>query len=726
MNEPSLLDFIKAKIMPWKYSISEEYLISETVEEDSFSTNEDDDVVIKEMSANLFTNWGQFKFVIALFLAIIGQFFMEPPDRNVTVAIIFFIASFSLIVWTAITKDSIFDYQNVTNAKPIDFELSTKKLYLLGASGLMLVLAFFAFQNNSANEVLFNFLNLSLWALSLILLLIAFIDIDPLKNSINKCRQSFDNKEIYIKITPWLIFVLVSTILVFYFRFYRLNEVLGEMFSDHAEKLLDVYDVLNGKFPVFFIRNTGREFFQFYWTAFLAIIFNTGISFLSLKIGTAFAGFLTLPYIYLLGKELRNKWVGILAFLFAGIAYWPNVISRVGLRFPFYPMFAAPTLFYLIRGIRQKRRNDFIYSGIALGLGLHGYSSTRFLPVVVVIAVILFLIHKQSKGIRNQTVIAFFTLVIASFIIFLPLFKYTMVNPEAVSYRMLTRLTSSERAITEPPGEIFLKNLWNAETMFFYSNGGTWVHSIPNRPALDMVSAGLYLLGSIIVLIQYVKYRNWEDLFLLLAVPLLMMPSILSLAFPDENPSLNRTAGAIIPVFILVAIGFERVFYSVWRVARSNRYKFVVSIVGIVLFLISTLINHDLVFNQFDKQFMAGAWNTSQIGAIIRGFSESTGNAERAYVVPSPHWVDTRLIGINAGYPTKDYALWPEQFNQLNIDDGEKLVILKPDNQDALSLLETMFPNGILYNYDSGFEGKDFYIYRIPPVVIQEENTMVP
>jgi hypothetical protein len=505
-----------------------------------------------------------------------------------------------------------------------------------------------------------------------------------------------------------------------------LDEVLGEMFSDHAEKLLDVNDVLNGKFPVFFIRNTGREFFQFYWTAFLAIVFKTGISFMSLKIGTALAGFLTLPYIYLLGKELRNKWVGILAFLFAGIAYWPNVISRVGLRFPFYPMFAAPALFYLIRGLRQKRRNDFIYSGIALGLGLHGYSSTRFLPVVVVIAVILFLIHNQSKGMRNQTINAFIILVIASFIIFLPLFKYTMVNPEAVSYRMVTRLTSSERAITEPPGEIFLKNLWNAETMFFYSNGGTWVHSIPNRPALDMISAGLYLLGTIIVLIQYVKYRNWEDLFLLVAVPLLMMPSILSLAFPDENPSLNRTAGAIIPVFILVAIGFERVFYSVWRVANRNRLKLVVSAFGLVLFLISILINHDLVFNQFDKQFLAGAWNTSQIGSIIRNFAGSTGNADRAYVVPSPHWVDTRLVGINAGYPTKDYALWPEQFNQLNVDDGEKLVILKPDNEDALSLLETMFPNGILYNYDSGFEGKDFYIYHIPPIMIQEENIMAP
>jgi hypothetical protein len=389
-------------------------------------------------------------------------------------------------------------------------------------------------------------------------------------------------------------------------------------------------------------------------------------------------------------------------------------------------MFAAPTLYYLIRGIRQKKRNDFIYSGIALGFGLHGYSSTRFLPVVVVFAVVLYLLHKQSNGFRNQTINAFITLVLASFIIFLPLFKYTFVNPEIVGYRMMTRLTSKESEITQPVGEIFLKNLWNAETMFFYSNGGAWVHSIPNRPALDMVSAGLYLLGSMIVLIQYLKHRNWEDIFILLAVPLLMMPSILSFAFPEENPSLNRTGGAIIPVFILVAIGFERVFYSVWRFAKHKRYKLLYSVFGIGLFLISASINYDLVFNQFDKQFMAGAWNTSQIGSIIKGYSNSIGNADHAYVVPSPHWVDTRLVGINAGYPTKDYALWPEQFNQLNIDEDGKLVIFKPDNQEALDLLQTMFPNGILYNYDSGFVGKDFYIYQIPPVIIHDGSSLVP
>lgn len=717
MNEPSLLDYIKAKIMPWKYSISEDLI------------HKDDEIVLQP--TEYVESVGQlkdqpnsktfeikiFRLFFALILAIIGQSFLEPDSRRIIVAIIFYSLSMVLILWEFFSDQNSFSYKKLNNPRSFNFELSNRQINLLIASIFFLILAFFAFRKNEFNEIYFNFLNLSLWAISLLLFLAATLEMKEFKKSLNKWKSIINDKQVIIKLTPWLIFLIISTIIVFYFRFYRLNEVLGEMFSDHAEKLLDVYDVLTGKYPVFFVRNTGREFFQFYWTALIAIIFKTGISFMSLKIGTALAGFIALPYTYLLGKELRNKWVGIIAFLFAGIAYWPNVISRVGLRFPFYPMFVAPTLFYLIRGIRQRRRNDFIYAGIALGLGLHGYSSTRFLPFVVIAAIILFLIHKQSKGIRTQTINALITLVIGSFIVFLPLFKFTIVNPEIVTYRSLTRLTTTEREFSDSPIKIFADNFWKANTMFFYSNGSTWVHSIPNRPALDIISAAFYFIGTMIVIIQYLKFRNWEDIFLILAVPLLLMPSILSIAFPDENPSLNRTGGASIVVFIIVAIGFEQIFKQIWRVAKEWRFKAFVIVVGSVLFFISATINHDLVFNQFDKQFMAGAWNTSQIGKVIKGFSESTGNADDAYVVPSPHWVDTRLVGINAGYPTKDYALWPEQFGILTENPAEKLVILKPDNQEALSSLRELFPKGVLYNYDSGYEGKDFYIFHIPPLI---------
>ena len=74
------------------------------------------------------------------------------------------------------------------------------------------------------------------------------------------------------------------------------------MVSDHAEKLLDVWDVLHGQTSIFFPRNTGREAIQMYLTAGIIQLFHTGYTFLSLKIGTVLAGLLTLPYIYLLGQ----------------------------------------------------------------------------------------------------------------------------------------------------------------------------------------------------------------------------------------------------------------------------------------------------------------------------------------------------------------------------------------------------------------------------------------
>jgi len=78
---------------------------------------------------------------------------------------------------------------------------------------------------------------------------------------------------------------------------------------------------------------------------------------------------------------------------FAGIAYWPNVISRVALRFALYPAFFAPTLYFLIRGLKRKRWNDFLFAGIFLGLGLHGYSPFRIVPFVVILVLLIYFTH---------------------------------------------------------------------------------------------------------------------------------------------------------------------------------------------------------------------------------------------------------------------------------------------------------------------------------------------
>jgi len=235
------------------------------------------------------------------------------------------------------------------------------------------------------------------------------------------------------------------------------------------------------------------------------------------------------------------------------------------------------------------------------------------------------------------------------------------------------------------------------------------VHSIPGRPALDVVSGVLLFIGGVVVFVRYLRERHWLDITLLALVPLLMLPSILSLSFPDENPSLNRTSAAIIPVFILCALALDGI-YRALMLRASGRIGRIIARVFILFVLVWSIAqNYGLVFDRFKNQFLAGAWNTSQIGHVIRSFADSSGTLESAFVVPYPHWVDTRLVGINAGDPLRDYALWPESFADTKRMEGPKLFILKEDDQENLQQLLTIYPESNLLLYHNPWEGKDFY-----------------
>ena len=111
---------------------------------------------------------------------------------------------------------------------------------------------------------------------------------------------------------------------------------------------------------------------------------------------------------------------------------------------------------------------------------------------------------------------------------------------------------------------------------------------------------------------------------------------------------------------------------------------------------------------------MAGAWNTSDIGQVIGNFANSIGTPDTAYVVPYPYWVDTRLVGINAGYPFKDYALWPQDFASTQEIHSAKLFIVFYQDQTDLDALKAMYPNGTQTMFHSPYEGKDFYILFVP------------
>lgn len=645
----------------------------------------------------------------ALLFALAAQISFEPTTyRQWGIGVVLYLVSFLLIIW-AYSK-SEWELITPTNASIIP---DTKKInlnYVIFA-GLLSVFTFLTLSGNR-----FTPINVTLWFLSTACIIRAFwIDRNDLGGQVQKLISSLGKLDWSLRLRwDYIIFIIVIAISV-YFRTYMLNATPPEMISDHAEKLLDVVDVLEGKTAIYFPRNTGREALQFYLIALTAKLFGTGISFLSMKIGTVACGLLTLPYIYLLGKEIGNRQVGLYALAFAGIAYWPNIISRIALRYTLYPFFVAPALYYLIRGLRGSNRNDFILSGIALGIGLHGYTPIRILPFVVVVAVGMYLIHPQSRGNRKLALFWLLILAVISMVIFLPLLRYALENPDIFAYRSFTRLSTVERPLPGPAWQIFLSNLWNALRMFAWDNGSIWTVSVPYRPALDFVTAALFHLGAAILFFRYILKRYWYDLFLLISIPLLMMPSILSLAFPGENPVLSRTSGALVPVFVIVGIGLESILAGIRSKINQSYARIITVAMGIVLFGLASMQNYDLVFNQYQNLYKRSSWNTHEMGKVIQSFASSVGDVDTAWVVAYPHWVDARLVGINAGYPSRDFAIFAENISVTVADPRAKIFLLKPDDTGGLSALQQVYPQGALELYDSNVENHDFYIYFVPP-----------
>jgi 4-amino-4-deoxy-L-arabinose transferase-like glycosyltransferase len=437
---------------------------------------------------------------------------------------------------------------------------------------------------------------------------------------------------------------------------------------------------------------------------------------MSLKIGTVICGLATLPYMYLLGKEVGGKRIGLLAVFFAGIAYWPNVISRFGLRFPLYPVFAAPTLYYLLRGLRTRCRNDFILSGLFLGFGLHGYTPMRIVPIVVVIAVGIYLLHPQSRGNRKQAIIWLAILALVSLIVFLPLARYWVDNPDVFSARAFSRLGTPDTPLPGPAWQVFLSNTWNALRMFNWNDGDTWVNSIVFRPALDIVSGALFLLGAVLVLIRYIRRRHWLDLFLLLSLPLLELPSILSLAFPIENPVLSRAGAAYIPAFLIIAMALDGLLSGIK--SKMNRRLGSALTWVVILFLagFSIFQNYDLVFNQYASQYTESAWNSSEMGAVIKQFGQVYGTTDSVWIVAFPYWVDTRLPGVWAGIPNRDFAVWPKDLEKTLGVKGPKLFMIKVEDTQDVGALKQLYPQGELSTYHSATqtEGKNFFIFFVP------------
>ncbi len=644
---------------------------------------------------------------LGVILALLAQYRLAWRAAHIPVNILVYALGAALAGWGYWSGD--FDLPITPGGHGHPGQLTVRPLFL----ALAALLSAMAFLYSTGNR--FQLMTLLCWGAAIAAILAALwegdIQIRPAFAAIRSwLRPAYWRRWL----RPWNLIVLGAFAVAAYFRFHHLVEIPPEMWSDQAEKLLDVRDVLNGTYSIFFLRNTGREPLQFYIAAGTARLLGTGISYTTLKIGTTLAGYVTLIYLYLFAKEYAGRRAALVGVLLAGMAFWPNIISRVGLRFPFYPLFVAPALYHLFKGLRLRQRNHVLISGVYAGIGLYGYSPARVIPLAMTAAVALFILH-ESHGRDWVNYLSWLVGAgLIAFVIFVPLFKSATEMPDLFIYRTLTRISDLERPIAGSPVSIFMSNLGRAVRMFGWDSGQVYVVTITGRPLLDFVSGALFHVGIILLVLRYIRDRDWRDLFMLLSLFILTLPSTLSIAFPNENPAPNRASGALVPVFTIAGMSAAASLDWAKRSWPGRRGLYPIGAALAMAGLMCGIINYQLTMVTYPSRMELYIWNTSEAAEVVDEFVRGQGTYENVHVVSFPHWMDTRLVAIQSGQPGMDYEVLPQDLASLRTGGRPQLILLNVGDRASLSRLMALFPTGTYYRYHSKVRGMDFLVYYVP------------
>jgi hypothetical protein len=437
-------------------------------------------------------------------------------------------------------------------------------------------------------------------------------------------------------------------------------------------------------------------------------------------------GLALIPVIVALGRELVDRETGLLAAGLVAISWWHVVLSRLALRIVLTPLAFGLVMIALIRAVRTGSRRAWLWAGVWLGVGVYAYQAMRVAPLVAIAAFLIAagagLAHRRlgpaTDAARQALNLAFAGLIALA--IFVPMLRVWHDYPDEMWNRVINRTTSSEQAIEGSPVEVFVDNYRDALGMFNVRGDAAWISAIPGKPVLDRVAAALFVLGVIAWTARIIIRRRPEDMLVIAAGLIMLLPSALAIAFPIENPSTTR-ASATLPLAYILAAWPLALIRQRWadvfgRVGGSTLAGVLIA----ALLAGSAGLNYTAFFVEYDTSYRGAALNPSEVAAAVRGVIGPDAPMDGVWLQGWPHWHDFRAIGIEAGDITFSNALvdvnmlrsyllgYPDRFAIRPL-----VFILHPEDDEALDLLRQHFPQGELTTYGSQLPGREFRLFVI-------------
>jgi hypothetical protein len=193
--------------------------------------------------------------------------------------------------------------------------------------------------------------------------------------------------------------------------------------------------------------------------------------------------------------------------------------------------------------------------------------------------------------------------------------------------------------------------------MFNVSGDRSWITGTSSgRAELDPATGVLMVGGLVAWGAGALRSRDRAAPLALLALPVLVLPTALAIAMPQEVPSATRASAALPFVFAFAGLGTA----WAWDALRSRlgvRRSLLVAL-GAVSLSVIALVNA-AAYAESARGYRASSLPHAQLGALLSSFARGRGALGNAFMVGYPHSWDHRAIALEAGAPRWPNALTP-------------------------------------------------------------------
>jgi len=380
--------------------------------------------------------------------------------------------------------------------------------------------------------------------------------------------------------------LIVLTILGCFLRFYNLG--YNSLWLDEASTL----GMSKGSFEAIWATTLSGDFHPplFHWTEHIMLFF--GQSEVVLRFIPALLGVLTIPVFYLIGKEFRDKNVGLICAALLTVSYFGIFYSQEAYSYSMVLFTFSLALLFYLRALRTDETSEWLLFGLFSALAVWTHYYVLIGLFVIYLHALITLREKLKKNIREgkKILVALVTMTV----LILPLLF--------VVWERYHTLTAS------PPTYGVLGPVLIQETFIRFSGGYSpfsWVIAIVY---LLLMFVGLAFL--------YFEDRN-KCLF---SAMYLVLPLIISVIVSSRMTMNPRYLIYLLPVyFMLVAASFPVIFRFIPN--RKLLYAFIVLIFAINAPLLS---GYYTSFTKEDwrgfSQIVQGVTKEGDLVVVIPGY----------------------------------------------------------------------------------------------------------